>query len=51
MDRVVPVAGGRVRGVWRGDLWAFSGIPYRAVAGRRTEVAASASPTAMDRRA
>jgi para-nitrobenzyl esterase len=28
MDRVVPVAGGRVRGVWRGDLWSFSGIPY-----------------------
>jgi len=28
MDRVVPVAGGRVRGVRRGDLWAFSGIPY-----------------------
>jgi para-nitrobenzyl esterase len=28
MDRVVPVAGGRVRGVWRGDLWAFSGVPY-----------------------
>jgi para-nitrobenzyl esterase len=28
MDGVVTVAGGRVRGVWRGDLWTFSGIPY-----------------------
>jgi para-nitrobenzyl esterase len=28
MDQVVTVAGGRVRGVWRGDLWSFSGIPY-----------------------
>jgi para-nitrobenzyl esterase len=25
---VVTVGGGRVRGVWRGDLWSFSGIPY-----------------------
>ena len=28
MDGVVTVTGGRVRGVWRGDLWSFSGIPY-----------------------
>jgi para-nitrobenzyl esterase len=28
MDNVVTVSGGRVRGVWRGDLWSFSGIPY-----------------------
>jgi para-nitrobenzyl esterase len=28
MDNVVTVAGGRVRGVWRGDMWSFSGIPY-----------------------
>ncbi len=28
MDGVVSVAGGRLRGVWRGDLWSFSGIPY-----------------------
>lgn len=28
MDGVVAVAGGRLRGVWRGDLWSFSGIPY-----------------------
>jgi para-nitrobenzyl esterase len=27
-DGVVSVAGGRLRGVWRGDLWTFSGIPY-----------------------
>ena len=25
---VVTVAQGRLRGVWRGDLWSFSGIPY-----------------------
>jgi para-nitrobenzyl esterase len=28
MDKVVTVAGGRVRGVRRDDLWSFSGIPY-----------------------
>ncbi len=28
MDGVVTVGGGRVRGVWREDLWSFSGIPY-----------------------
>src|SRR5580692_1034001 len=28
MDGLVSVAGGRIRGVWRGDLWSFSGIPY-----------------------
>jgi para-nitrobenzyl esterase len=28
MKGVVTVAGGRVRGVWRDDLWSFSGIPY-----------------------
>jgi para-nitrobenzyl esterase len=28
MEGVVTVAGGRVRGVWRDDLWSFSGIPY-----------------------
>jgi para-nitrobenzyl esterase len=28
MDGVVTVAGGRVRGVWREDLWSFSGVPY-----------------------
>jgi para-nitrobenzyl esterase len=28
MDPVVTVAGGRVRGVWRENLWSFSGIPY-----------------------
>jgi para-nitrobenzyl esterase len=28
MDNIVTVTGGRVRGVWRGDLWSFSGIPY-----------------------
>jgi para-nitrobenzyl esterase len=28
MDGVVSVSGGRIRGVWRGDLWSFSGIPY-----------------------
>jgi para-nitrobenzyl esterase len=36
MDWVVSVAGGRLRGVWRGDLWSFSGIPYaRAPTGPR----------------
>jgi para-nitrobenzyl esterase len=28
VDGVVTVAGGRVRGVWQGDQWAFLGIPY-----------------------
>ena len=28
MKGVVSVAQGRLRGVWRGDLWSFSGIPY-----------------------
>ena len=28
MDGVVTVAGGRVRGVWQGDQWAFLGVPY-----------------------
>jgi para-nitrobenzyl esterase len=28
MDPVVTVAGGRIRGVRREDLWSFSGIPY-----------------------
>jgi para-nitrobenzyl esterase len=28
MDGTVSVAGGRLRGVWRRDLWSFSGIPY-----------------------
>jgi para-nitrobenzyl esterase len=28
MDGVVSVASGRLRGVRRGDLWVFSGIPY-----------------------
>ena len=28
MKGVVSVAHGRLRGVWRGDLWSFSGIPY-----------------------
>jgi para-nitrobenzyl esterase len=28
MDKVVEVTGGRVRGVRRGDLWSFSGIPF-----------------------
>jgi para-nitrobenzyl esterase len=28
MEGVVTVTGGRVRGVWRSDLWSFSGIPY-----------------------
>jgi para-nitrobenzyl esterase len=28
VDGVVSVAQGRLRGVWRGDLWSFSGIPY-----------------------
>jgi para-nitrobenzyl esterase len=28
MDGIVVVAGGRVRGVRRGELWSFSGIPY-----------------------
>jgi para-nitrobenzyl esterase len=28
MDKIVTVAGGRLRGVWRGDVWSFSGIPY-----------------------
>jgi para-nitrobenzyl esterase len=27
-DGVVSVADGRLRGVWRRDLWSFSGIPY-----------------------
>ncbi len=36
MDGVVSVAGGRLRGVWRGDHWSFSGIPYgRAPTGPR----------------
>jgi para-nitrobenzyl esterase len=28
MKGVVRVAQGRLRGVWRGDLWSFSGVPY-----------------------
>jgi para-nitrobenzyl esterase len=28
MDGIVTVTGGQVRGVWRDDLWSFSGIPY-----------------------
>src|SRR5580700_6815841 len=28
MNGVVSVAQGRLRGVWREDLWSFSGIPY-----------------------
>jgi para-nitrobenzyl esterase len=28
MHGVVTVEGGRVRGVWREDLWSFAGIPY-----------------------
>ena len=28
MQGVVTVAQGRLRGVWRGDQWSFSGIPY-----------------------
>jgi para-nitrobenzyl esterase len=28
MDGVVEIGPGRLRGVWRGDLWSFSGIPY-----------------------
>jgi para-nitrobenzyl esterase len=28
MEGIVSVAQGRLRGVWRGDLWSFSGIPY-----------------------
>ncbi len=28
MKGVVSVAQGRLRGVWRDDLWSFSGIPY-----------------------
>ncbi len=28
MEGVVSVAQGRLRGVWRGELWSFSGIPY-----------------------
>ena len=28
VNGVVTVAQGRLRGVWRGDLWSFSGIPY-----------------------
>ena len=28
MDGVVTVAGGRVRGVWQEDHWAFLGVPY-----------------------
>lgn len=28
MKGVVSVAQGRIRGVWREDLWSFSGIPY-----------------------
>jgi para-nitrobenzyl esterase len=28
VNGVVSVAQGRLRGVWRGDLWSFSGIPY-----------------------
>ena len=28
MKGVVSVGQGRLRGVWRGDLWSFSGIPY-----------------------
>lgn len=28
MEGVVTVSQGRLRGVWRNDLWSFSGIPY-----------------------
>ena len=28
MQGVVETAQGRLRGVWRGDLWSFSGVPY-----------------------
>ena len=30
MDGVVEVRGGRVRGVERGRIWSFSGVPYAA---------------------
>ena len=39
MKGVVSVAQGRLRGVWRGDLWSFSGIPYAPGAGRRAALA------------
>jgi para-nitrobenzyl esterase len=28
VDGVVDTKQGRLRGVWRGDLWSFSGVPY-----------------------
>ena len=43
MDKIVTVAGGRVRGVWRGDLWTFSGIPYAEAPQGRVLITAQAA--------